>query len=176
MRIETRELYTFKELSKTAQERALQAHQYINVADDWWDVTYEYAAQVGIEIMFFDLDHQKIDCVILEPVETAREILHDHVGKCGTHTAAKRFLDEVLPKIESLEALYSDEVNETGETRRDELDGEIIDIKAQFSIAISKEYLRMLREDYDYQTSDEVVAATLILRDYEFLPNGEDAY
>lgn len=87
MKTITINLYSFNELSKEAQQKALNKLATINVEHDWWDDTYEDAKNIGLEIKEFDLDrnkHAKGE-FILSANEVAQNIINEHGESCNTN-------------------------------------------------------------------------------------------
>lgn len=51
--------------------------------------------------------------------------------------------------------------------------GLLDDLDAAFARALSEEYLSILRQEYDYQTSEEAIKGTIEANDYDFTEDGK---
>ena len=165
----TIEAYKFDELSESGKSQAIQSIYNINVDFDWWDQVYEDAKMAGIKITGFDIDrgsYCKLD-FIDSGAEVAHYILDNHGETCGTHEQAKRYLA-------ARDTLVDGAPKEDGEiVDEDELDSNLDELRDEFKKAISEEYLSMLRQDYEYQTSKEAIIETIEANEYEFTEEGE---
>src|SRR5688500_3740966 len=78
------EPYTFAELSDSAKQQALSDNYDLNVDHDWWQWTYEDAAEIGLRITGFDvgrgrdIEGEFTDC----GGYTAQQILIEHGESC----------------------------------------------------------------------------------------------
>lgn len=141
----TYEIFKFDELSDKAKEKALENHRYINVEfDGFW---FEHIEQ---ELKEYD--------VKLTEFDTYRGTI-----KLDIEDATK-FAEGIL-KDHSKDC-------ETYETALRFLN-DFID-EGSFRVEISEDYLKLLRDCYYWNTSDEGVTETLIANNYEFLKDGED--
>ena len=143
-------VYKFEELTEEAQRKALELLYDINVDYDWWGFTYEDAKTIGCEIRAFDIDrgsYCKLTCP--NTFETASLIMVNHGETCDTYKLAKMYLKTST---------------EDGD-KQDDLD-------AEFIRALSEEYLSLLRQEYEYQTSEEAIKETIVCNDYEFTIEG----
>jgi hypothetical protein len=164
MRTRTTIVYTFAELSEEAKRKALELLYDINVNFDWWEYTYEDAKTIGCEINGFDIDrgsYCELKCK--DARETARLIVENHGETCGTRKLADEYLKDYTEKM--------------SESERDE-HGDFIeepdfgDLDAAFERALGEEYLSMLRQEYEYQTSEEAILETIEANEYEFTEEG----
>ncbi len=99
MRTVRTKVYKFDELSKEAQQKAIERLSDINVDYDWWQSTYEDAANIGLKITGFDLDqnrHAKGEFT-LSANEVAANIFRDHGDSCTTYKTATVFMEEWQP-------------------------------------------------------------------------------
>lgn len=162
-------VYKFSELTEDQKSKAVEKLYDINVDHDWWDCTYEDAKNIGLEITGFDIDRGAcIDAeFLLCAHEVAANIIRDHGGACETYKIASAFLEEHEPVFGE----YTDETSEHYETREQE--DRLMDIEYEFFYAIKEEYLSMLRQEYEYLTSEEVIIETIEANDYDFTANGE---
>jgi len=56
----TYKVYKFSELSEKAKETVLEKQWDINISYDWWDSTYDDAANIELKITGFDIDRGKL--------------------------------------------------------------------------------------------------------------------
>ena len=78
-------VYSFDELSKEAQEKAIERLYNINVDYDWWDGVYYDAGEIGLEITEFDLYRRDIDGKL------TKAILENHGKTCETYKLAEKW-------------------------------------------------------------------------------------
>ena len=144
-------LYTYKELSKEAQQTAIDNNRDWNVEDDWYDGTYEDAKNIGATITGFDTGRShSIDIALQENVgDTVRAILKDHGNMCDTYKLAQEYF------------------------RRKHIKSPM-DVD-EFTQQLGECYLSMLSTEYEYLTEDEQVAESLECNEMEFLENGQAA-
>src|SRR3990167_1190316 len=159
MKTITVNLYSFNELSKEAKEKALQNLIDINVDYNWWESTYEDAANIGLKITSFGLDrdsHAKGEFSIY-PTEAANKILSEHGENCETYKTAKNYLEEI--KV-------------IDETTEDEGQEELTDIQEEFLKSLLEDYSIILQKEYEYLTSEKALIETIEANDYTFEADG----
>lgn len=179
-------LYKFEELSEESQQKAIENNSDFNVEFDWWQFTYEDAERVDLKINGFDIYRNTIDVDFkYTPKDTALSILKEHGKDTDTYILAKKFIKE-YEEAEKNEEKYSDlyeniepenEAEEELEVKysdlRDEAEEKMENLSDEFLKEISEEYLSMLRNEYEYKTSEEAIKESLIANDYDFTENGE---
>jgi hypothetical protein len=176
MRIDIKktEVYPFDELTDDAKQTALEQLADINVDFEWWEFTYEDAANVGIKITGFDLDRGSY-CegdFILDAEEVANKIIAEHGESCETYKTAKDFLDAakvIKEKFES-DVNYDPEYKEYNESDDYE------DAVEEFKQFILEDYRIILQHDYEYLTGEEAIVRTIEANDYEFTADGKIYY
>lgn len=155
-------LYKFSELSEEAKERVLTDHYDINLFPEWWDSTYDDAAQIGLRITEFDLDHKSISGKFIDSAPAVAEaILSEHGKMCETYKTAKSFLsdlDELTGKYPNIEDCPEDEI----EAPEDD-----------FLHSILEDYRIILDNEYDYLTGKEAVIETIEANEYDFTEDGK---
>jgi len=156
MRVEkiTRNLFEFDELSTDAQIKALDALRDINLDDDWWDSVYDDANTIGLTITEFDIDHGTIDGRLgFYPKDVANLILSKH----GPETDTFKLANEYLTTLDTT------------------LDDELADLDQNFKYDLLECYLVMLRQEYEYLTSDEAIKHLIEVNGftYEFDEEGK---
>jgi hypothetical protein len=169
MRTVRTKVYQFSELDESAKEKAIDSYYDINVDYDWYESTYEDAANIGLKITSFDIDRGSY-CkgeFQLSPHEVAANIIRDHGEGCKTNKTAQIFLDGV----NSVEPTEGEEYGE-GE----EYENKMMELEDDFLKSLCEDYLKMLRNDYEYQTSKEAIIETIEANEYEFTKEGKPFY
>jgi thiamine pyrophosphate-dependent acetolactate synthase large subunit-like protein len=168
MRTITKNIYYFSELSEEAKQQAIEKLYNINVDFQWWKFTYEDAETVGLKINGFSLD-RNYNCnieLIDNVFDICHKIIENHGEICDTYKTAKNWLS----KYDELFARYEDENNKgyVDSEKENDFDDELSDLEHDFKNSISSDYLTMLRNEYEYLTSEEAIIETIIANDYEF--------
>lgn len=173
MKTHTINTYSFDELTAEAQQTAINNNDDINIFSNWWESTYEDAQRIGLKINGFDIDRGSFCEVrfIDSAPEIANKILKEHGETCDTYKTAAEFLDN----YDKLVAKYSDGDGEkVKEVNEQDFDNEADDLEQDFKSDISGDYLKILRDEYEYLTSSDAIKETLIANDYEFTQDGEN--
>ena len=155
-------VYKFEELTPDAQQKAIDAHCFINLEHDWWKdtITEDALGTAGIVIEEFDvLPIWARGGFKSSAVESAQHILQNHGESCATYPIAEKFLNdraelESFPDTEETEAL---------------LEG----LEDAFLDAILREYAIILSSEYDELCSNNAIKEALIANEYEFTENGD---
>jgi hypothetical protein len=173
MKTITMNVYKFDELSDEAKEKAVEKLWDINVDHEWWDSIYYNAENIGCKISGFDIDRGSYVALSLEKdiEEVVRLILENHGEETDTFKLAATFQKgraELVTK-------YSDGVNleEVTEDNEYEYDNDADDMEEEFTRALGKEYLSMLRNEYEYLTGREAIIETIEANDYDFTEDGK---
>jgi len=173
MKTVTINIYQFSELTDEAKENAIKKLCDINVASDWWNSTYEDAAQVNLKIKGFDIDRGSyVKAEFIESANnTAELILMNHGESCETYKTAKTFLQD----WNNLVSKYSDGVKTDVVTEDNEydFDNEADDLENEFLESISEDYRIILSKQYDYLTSEDAIIETIEANDYYFTEDGK---
>jgi hypothetical protein len=171
MRTETINIYKFDELSDRAKDRARDWWREGALHYDWWDCTYEDAAQIGLKITGFDTGRScEIEGDFIGTAEeSADKILAEHGDRCDTWAEANAY------KKTLAEFMATAEKDEDGELATYALEADKEDIDKEFLRALLEEYLSTLRKEEEYQLSDEVAEEMLVANDYEFTEDGKPA-
>lgn len=171
MRIKVTEtkVYKFDELSEEAQETIL--NHFAELDNDWYQFTYEDAANVYIKITAFDIDRGNyIEGEFLSGVlETAHKIEKEHGELCETYKTTMQYLKD---RDEIIDTCPRDE---DGDIDEYECDNRLDELDAEFKRAILEDYLSLLRKEYEYQTSKEAILETINANEYEFTEDGNIA-
>jgi len=173
MKTVTINLYKFSELSEDLQQKAIENLYDLNVDRDWWESTYEDAAQVNLKIKGFDIDRGSyVKAEFIESAyNTASLIILNHGEMCETYKTAKTFIED----WNNLVAKYSDGVktNVVTEDNECDFDNEADDLESDFLELISEDYRIMLTNEYDYLTSEEAIKESIEANDYYFTEDGK---
>lgn len=149
----TTKVYLFDELSDDAKQVVIERLWNINIDHEWWDCTFDDAANVGIKLTEFDLD--RYCCGIVDDaVETANQILKKHGKHCETYITADAFLCDMS------------HIDEDDDIAQDET-------KAEFERFILEDYRIMLQKQYEYLISEEVIIMAIKTNEYEFTVDGK---
>jgi hypothetical protein len=162
-------VYSFDELSEESKQKAIENLYDINVMEEWWDSVYEDANEIGLEITGFDIDRGSF-CdgkFNLSANEVAQNILNNHGEVCDTYKTASSFMEQWQPVFSD----YLDESSDKYESRDAEI--ELQDMEDEFLKSLLNDYLKMLREQYEYATSKEAIIETIEANEYTFLENGK---
>lgn len=168
MRTIRTKVYQFSELSKEAQEKVINRMADINVDYEWWENTYEDAANIGLKITGFDIDRASY-CkgeFTLSANEVAQNILTQHGESCETYKTAQSFMDEWQPVFFN----YMDETHADYESGESE--DKMQEIEDEFLKSLCEDYRIILSHEYDYLTNSEAIKETIIANEYEFTIEG----
>lgn len=151
-------VYDFDELCDEAKQKAISNLSNINVDFGWWNNAYEDAAEIGLKINGFDVDRGRyveaaLNCSAMESI---KKVLENHGPDCDTTKTAKCFLDlynEIAPEMRDYDWL--------------------MDFECDYIDAMCDCYLTILRDEYEYQTSEEAVIEAIESNDYEFTEDGK---
>lgn len=150
-------VYDFDELSDEAKQKAIRNLSDINVNYEWWEFIYDDAKNIGLKITGFDIERGSyvdgdLYCAALDSI---KKVLKNHGQDCDTTKTAQCFLD--LYDKNSLE----------------ECDDEWMrDFEGDYLDAICDCYLTIIRDEYEYLTSDEAIIEAIQANEYTFLPDG----
>lgn len=159
--------YLFDELTWEGKQKAIANHRDINVDHEWWEPIYEDAKNIGLIIHSFDLD-RRLECsghLEMSEVRVALEIVKNHGRDCETYGIAHAFLLKVAAfrkewkKIVAEDDLIEDDVHYDSLCER-------------FKRNLRCAYADILQADYEYLTSEDAIADTLIANEYHFTENG----
>lgn len=156
MRVDTveTEVFKFDELSEEAQRTAIEKLYDLNVVYEWWDGTYDDAANIGLKITGFDTGrgHYVEGDMTENPGDMARLIIENHGETCETHKDAVNFLKEVDSWDDESQAFEEAAI--------------------EFERTIKEDYRIILSKEYEYLTSEEAIKETIEANDYEFTAEG----
>lgn len=150
-------LYEFRELNEAAKKKAIERFRDFNVDYDWWSNSYDGVAECGIVIHEFDTYRGTIKSDIDDKYETAKTVISDWGETSSLHVLSKQFLLEREGLVKHL----------------DKFQPELNDLEVEYHHDINQEMLKMLREEYDYLTSDEAVIESIEINEFEFKEDGK---
>jgi hypothetical protein len=166
-------LYTFDELTPTAQDKAINNLSDINTSHSWWETVYDDAKNIGLIITGFDIDRGRtVDGRLNNDIDTCIDtILKDHGSECETYKIALKYRQDYNALVEK----FSDGIktNKVAEGNEDEFDTEADYIEAEFKTNLNIEYLSILSKEYDYLTSREQIIETINANEYTFTEDGK---
>ena len=169
MRTIRTKVYKFDELTHEIKSKIIEKQYDINVIDEWWESTYEDAANIGLKITSFDIDRASY-CkgeFNLAACEVAANIFRDHGEQCETYKTAQSFMDEWQPIFND----YMDENHVDYESSESE--STMIEMEDEFTKSLCEDYRIILSKEYDYLTSIEAIKQTIISNEYEFTQDGK---
>ena len=166
-------VYTFDELSEDMQEKAIENLYDINTSFDWWELTYDDAANIGLKITSFELDrHRHAEGELnFAANEVAANILKEHGEGCETHKTATNFLKDWAGLVEK----YSDgeKLDQVTEDNEFLFDQEADELEEEFLKSILEDYSIMLQKEFEYLQSEEAIKEAIEANEYEFTVDGE---
>lgn len=165
-------LYQFDELSDEAKQKAIENMSDINVDHDWWDFIYKDATNVELKITDFDISRYSCNANFIDCAKICAEKIMDEYGvTCAIFHTAKNFLIEKANLIKK----YSDGINVliVAEGKEYNFDQEIDELENDFLISLCKDYLKILRDEYEYLISKEAIIETIEANEYFFTENGK---
>jgi len=169
MRIVETKVYSFSELSEDAKKKVLENLHDINVNYDWWDSTYEDAANIGLKIDSFDLERGRYckGSLIWSAPEVAANIFRDHGDTCETFKTATNFMEQWQPVFND----YMDESSKGYESAENE--DKLSELENEFLSSLLEDYRLILQNEYDYLASEEAIIESIEANNYEFTEEGK---
>lgn len=171
MKTKTIEIYEFDELSKSAQDKAIDNIRTINNDYEWWDSIYEDAETIGLCLTGFGLDRNRHTTgYFKDGAEGCAHLIIDNHGEtCATTVSAKVYLLDRNRFIENARQWMPDE----------ELEGEynltslLDDLNEEFLKSILEDYSMSLQREYEYLSSKENLLEVIACNAYTFNVNGQ---
>jgi len=179
MREITVKVYTFAELSEAAKERVLNAFRDVNVEFNWWNDSYDMIRTAG-KLLGLDIGDIHFDtyfyCIFKADYEYVRgavkAIQAEFPHATDLHDVARKLQDLQKRHFYSLSCAVREGrgMNQYscfrfGEDYECDL-GDIIDDFAHWARIL-------LRDEYEYLTSDEAVKGMIEANEYEFTEEGK---
>ncbi len=161
-------VYQFSELSDKAKDTAVSELSDINVMHDWYQFTYEDAAQIGLKLTSFDLDRKECNgYFMLAANEVAQNILNNHGDICETYRTAQSFMEEWQPVFNN----YMDETHADYESNESE--AKMQDMEENFLQSLLEDYRIMLGKELEYLYSEKAIIETIEANEYYFTQDGK---
>ena len=159
MKILEFKVFTFDELSDKAKERAREWYRGAGLDYEWWDSTYDDAAQIGLRITSFGLDRNRFATgEFTKDAQTVCDlILANHGVSCETHKTALKFKND-FNDLKSPSEDYDDKFGE---------------LKEEFEKSLLEDYSIILQKEYEYLYSNESVDENIKANEYTFLESGK---
>lgn len=163
-------LYKFSELKDRAKERARDWYREGALDYEWWESTYEDAANVGLKITEFDLGRgTSADGKFTKgPVDVANAVMKDHGKETETYKDARDFLKDWKAKETAYYKADADNEDFEGSEAAEELEKEFLNTLLQ-------DYAQILQTEYEWLLSDEQVDESIEANEYEFHADGSRA-
>jgi len=165
-------VFSFSELSSEAKEVALSKSRDINLYHGWWESVYYNAAETAkLKITSFDIDRGAY-CeakFLSDAHSTADKIMSEHGESCDTYKAAKTFLSDYDNLVEK----YSDGIDKDKEGSEYDFDQDADELESEFLKELCECYLKTLRNEYEYLSSDEAIINALEGNETLFTKDGK---
>lgn len=155
-------VYKFEELDKQTKEKVIENYRYINVEDTfWYECIKEDFSTLGLEIQEFDLGRGNYAKIYIDNFEdTSNNIIAEFGDSVPIKQTAKNYIDE----FNKIQANYKED---------EDIWREIGMLDEEYQKEYSEDILSYLREDYDYQVSDEAIIEEMKANDYDFTTEGK---
>ena len=196
MRVVETKIYTFEELSATAKEVAIENHRDVNTYDGWWEPIFEgiteQAEQAGFHVgnIYFSGFWSQGDGAMFEYTTLGDTLLNKFVDQLDLSPLRKEWLRS--------QTFAQGRGDHSGHYYHENCCSHVIDFEPNFSTYgnfwewigsfadqyeefVIAEYKSLCRELYsrleiynDDLTSDEEVAETIIMNEWEFDVDGNN--
>ena len=196
MRIVETKVYTFEELSAPAKQNAIENHRDINTHDGWWESIFEgiteEAEQAGFHVgnIYFSGFWSQGDGAMFEYTTLGDTLFSNFVDQLDLSPMRKSWL--------KTQTFAQSEGTHSGHYYHENCCSHVIDFEPKFSWSenfwewigsfadqyeqfVISEYKTLCRELYsrlskynDELTSDEQVAETIIMNEFEFTKDGNN--
>lgn len=165
-------VFEFGELSDSAKETAREWYRDGALDYDWWDSTYEDAANIGLKLTGFELDrnrHAEGYRTFRIAADVAQAVIENHGKHCETYKTAKSYLKDLAALEKEIAAVDGDdETNVDWETWQDKR----LSLDDDFENSLIEDYSILLQHEYDYQLSNEAVDEMIVANGYTFTETG----
>ena len=179
MKTKTINIYSFNELSDEAKEKALSEYREVKESWDSFDIDFlredfkEELLKIGILIENFYFDIYKNEFYFSNPQIVYPILFLEKMGftkwlmvkELSFKSEEER--EEFKELLEDNFFITDNEMNyieSNGEAFEEEINEKFKDIRMKF--------LKQVREDYEYQMSDEALTEEIEANEYEFLNDG----
>ena len=161
MKIHEIKTYSYNELPENIKEKVMEKYYNINTDHDWWDFLEYELKEMGIELISFDIFRgSKCELKFINGGhEIADYIINNHGEKCDTYKNASLYL-------KNRDEIVDNSIDDY------EMDIALDELRDEFKKELEEDYLVMLRNNYEYLTSDESIKETFIANEYDFTIDG----
>lgn len=168
-------LFEYNELSDKAKEKALEDNRDYNIYDMWYDSIYDDANTMSLVISAFDLYRRTISIDFdTFPEDSIGAILKNAGKTTELHKTATRYYAslEELKREHIQRQAFLDEEDEGDEEERFEETETYEEWRDEFIKDLGEDYLSLLRQEYEYQTSDTAIIESFEANEVMFMENG----
>jgi len=174
MRIIETKVYRFKELDEQAKEKAIENNRETFVEDSWWEFIEYDLEMFGLKLEEFDLVRRNY--VKLEMYYDLDKICDKIIEICGDKSEIYKIAERYSKECKVIQD-DMDSLNDM-DTDKDEYDLTILlhkteDLEEEFLKEMSEEVLSMLKNEYEYLTSEECIIEMFEANGYEFTEEGK---
>ena len=148
-------IYSFNELSKEAQQNAIEKFRYYQVEDNWWECTYDDAKTIGLKLTSFNLDRNKhakgeFNKSFFDVIDAIKK---NHGESCETYKLAIGY----ETTYNNLVHTHSDGINTevVSEEHSEDFEDTFKELQEEFLNDLLECYADMLQEESEYLVSDE---------------------
>jgi hypothetical protein len=178
METTTIKLFKFKDLSETAQQKAIKNLANINTRFDWWYFIYSEANNAELKITEFDFAKKSINGEFVSTaINCALCIFQIHCSGTNTFVTAKKYIEQ-YSKILNNHKERIDNLNPVGDNYfisiQYDFDKKLKELNEQFLKDILKCFYDILQNEYEYLTSEEGIKDEIIKSDYNFTICGKN--
>lgn len=168
MRTIRTKVYKFDELSKEAQQKAIEWYRNADSGDYSfeWEHIKDDAKEIGLNITELSDHRPNKGEFTLSANEVAQNIFNTHGESCETYKTAAKFMAEWQPIF----CNYMDESHEDYESGESE--DKLNTLENDFLYSLLEDYRIMYNEDIDNQSSEEYITEQIIANEYEFTKEG----
>lgn len=188
MRQQMETIYKFEELPEKVQDKIIQEYGYTNVDSNWWDYLYEGFKEdlnnVGLDADSFewDLERGNYFKMCKAGVNDKNKLLE--AASCSKYNilAELNNWDICIGIIEpsrygenECEVIVENDDNEEENEEMDNFTRELEENINDFLENLCSKFLKTLKDEYEYLTSEKGVKDMLEANDYEFYEDGSRA-
>jgi myo-inositol catabolism protein IolC len=159
MQTKTYNVYKYDELTDEQKEKVLENLYDINIDHDWWELTYEDAKNIGLEITSFNLDrnrHAKGE--FIKDAEYCQYMIsQEHGEKTETYKTSREFVKDRAQL----------------DINADDYEEKLEELEDDFLQSLLEDYSVILQNESEYLTSREAIEETIRANDYDFTEDGK---
>ena len=174
MKTETIQIYKFEELDEPIKEKVIEKNRDINTDYDWYDGDLEFISE-NLKEHGIEADLKSVEFDIYRG-EFSFKVTDINIKKFLEQNDKKLLATLLLNKKLNVGEIYLNNENSLSVDTDEEYDEAILEgIQEQITDFLKdkrREYLKMVRESYDYLCSDEAIKETIEANEYDFLKDG----